>query len=420
VPVNRRQSSGEAALRKTVIRLFVSTWALCWAGGGLLAQERPYAAFGGFALASYGSDRESLISSFPIAARLVLCSGKTKSEDSVCAGVPSTFQSDVSKTFANVGFQYFDIKFDMFDNNDLEGLVLVPLVSREALVSANEGLGYSYSYRVFADLMLLRFRPGEVQFVAAVPFILNYFDIQPRPLSQDQIDKVFFDLYTNRDLGFNFFEEIAHAAQSKLKVPDEKSNYAQIVGVNISDEVAEILQQSYPVDTWRQQIAQFFSANVVETTGAILLPSRLSSEVTDRLSIVFSDANRRVNVPVPNYEIHIDLERFVRHEQDEGAEKIICFIVAARLRVIDGFGDEKGNIRFVRSRDSCGATKKGVLRPDKMYFPESMFSLLTGVATQFGERVEKNFLESHVEDPREALLTIQKIKQLAFGGEVNN
>lgn len=381
------------------------------------AQQKDVVAFGGLALASYGEDQESFIQSYPIAARLVLCGGRVRPNNIECNQIPDDFQSFVSDIFSNTSFEHFDLTYSMFGSNDIEGLVLVPVVSREAVLSADEGIGYSYSFRVYVDLMLLRFAPGEVLFVDSTPYILNYFDIKQNRLTEEEVNAIFLKLYTSSELGFNLFEELVAVSRSNLKDAGNDGNYAQVTGVEISDEVAAILEQSYSLDTWRRQVGQFFTANLVESTGASLLPSKLSSDITDRVNIVFSDANRRISIPTPNYEIKIDVERFVRHEQNSGSQQLICFIVAARLRVQDGFGEERSNIRFVRSRDSCGATDRGTLRADKMYFPESLFSLLTSVSIQLSGKIDRDFISSHVEDSTAAILALKELTTMAFQSE---
>ena len=390
-----------------------SVAALCLASLAASA-ETTRAAFGGVALASYGSDQESLLESYPVAARLILCGQPALARAIDCAESAPNLSAQVAQAFEGNEFKNFEVTFERFDANQTEGLVLVPVVTRESLVSADEGNAYSYSYRVYVDLMLLRFRPGEVQFISSFPYILNYFDVRDRRLTQDETADVFRLIYLDDSLGFNLFEEVARVAADKMDPNIESGNYAQVTDVSLSDEVAGILEQTYPRDTWRQQIGQFLSSNIVDRSGVSLLPSRLSGEVTDKMRIVFADGNRDISVPVPSYEIKLDVERFVRHEQPSGSEQIICFIVAARLRVDDAFGEEKANIRFVRKRESCGATDRGTTREDKMYFPESLFSLLTNIAEQFDGSIDRQFVSGHVDESTQAINQINALNTLLF------
>lgn len=391
-------------MRNSGLRTFAITVSVSlFCSVGAARAEVPTVAFGGFALASYGTDRDSLIESYPVASRLLLCDKPDTATGFDCTNVPSGLSAHIALAFTSTPFKNMTVTFEKFNADTMEGLVLVPVVTRESLVSADEGSSYSYAYRVFVDVMLLRFRPGEVQFVSSTPYILNYFDMKDRQLSQTETEKVFEQIYSDDSLGFNLFDEVARVAAEKLDPSIDGANYAQLTDVSLSDEVVVILEQTYPENTWRQQIGQFLSSNLVETSGAPLLPSRLSDDVTDKINIVFADTNQRLSVPIPSYEIKLDVERFVRHEQASGSEQIICFIVAVRLRVEDAFGEEKVNIRFVRKRDSCGATDRGTTREDKMYFPESLFSLLTNVSAQLDGSIDRSFISSHVEQDSQAI-----------------
>lgn len=389
---------------------------ICMAGenGSRANAEQMNVAFGGLALATYGESQETLLSTYPVAAKLLLCDNMQLIGSIGCNDIPNGLRSLVSNYFVKNEFQNINVSYDFFSSLDTEGFVLVPVINHESLVSADEGRGYSYAFRVFLDVMLLRFRPGEVQFVASSPYIINYFDITDRKLTTKEIEETFINIYMTENLGVNIFQEAAKDASRKFGSLNEKGNYSQITKITLSDEVENILQQSGPSDSWKQKIGQFLTSQMVDTTSANIIPSKGTDETVNLMSLVFQDGNRKLSLPTPNFQIELDVERFVRHEQTSGSEKLICFIVAVRLKVKDAFDHEKGNIRFVRRENSCGATKLGTNREDKMYFPESLFSLLTGISSQFGSDTNRAFLAEHTEAANATKNQIETLKSLMF------
>jgi hypothetical protein len=386
---------------------------------GVQAEQISYA---GVALASYGDSQQDVIDAYPAASRLIFCGSQQVATTLTCDDVPNNFTQIVleklSSAFVNSDSE-LELSLELVDPRTSSGFILVPLITRESVVSAVEGSDYTYSFRIFADVMLIKFAPGDVQFVSSAPYILNLFDVQNQPYTDEQILDVFVDLYTNDSQGVNFFNELAIEAANSLQLGGEDPSYMQVSRVTVSDEVSIILEQSYPEDVWRQQIAQFLSANIVQQSQQTLLPPVASPDMLDRLRIVFSDVNRKLVMPPANYNLALDVERFVRHEETSGDELIICFIVAARLLAMDGFGDEVSNIRFVRLKNSCGATDPDTAREDKMYFPESLLSLLTGLATQFDRSVERDFVSNHVKESEAAIDELLVLNEILHGNEGN-
>lgn len=374
-------------------------------------------------LASYGSSREDVLESFPAASMILLCNDRDQLSSDLCDFIPTDLQQFILKQFTEEFKNKnspVNVSLGLVDPGIVQGYVLVPIVTKESVVSAVEGQDFTYSFRIFADVMLLEFLPGEVQFVASAPYVLNFFDVQDKPYSEQEITQVFLDIYTSNKYGFNFFTELAANAAQNIRPHAGDKSYFQISDVEVSSEVEEILNLSYPSDVWKQQIAQFFSANIVQQSRQPLLPPILSTDLTDRMRIVFSNANVTISMPPASYRMQLSVERFLRHEEPSGSDLIICFVVALRVTTVDGFGDEISNIRYVRLKNSCGETRKNVARADAMYFPESLFSLLSGIASQLDGTIEENFVTEHVKEAGVALAELVDLNALLLGraGEI--
>jgi len=374
------------------------------------AEDKPTVVWGGVSLASHASTPEEQRKAMPVIGEMLMCKNTTEG----CGGID--INAVAREAFANTEFRDFDIEVGSVSASQLQGHIITPVITSEAIVEAFEGksVGYSYSYRIFGNLMILQFLPGEVQYVAAHPFILNYFDVSKTKLSDAQKREVFKSLYLNDDKGVNFFAQLRDAAQKDLRLNVDEHNYVQINSVELSDEVLAVLTQAYGAESWKQQIAKFFESNLAASTGRPILPSALGDRTTQQLLIVFRDASKKLVVPPAGYSVGLVIDRFLRHEAKSGSEQIICFMVASSILVEDPYGEQIGNLRFARKRDSCGATNPGTQRADVMYFPESMYSLLYRVSQQFDGKIDGKFLKRNTDKPAAVRADISRLTDTLF------
>jgi len=361
-------------------------------------------------LASHASTPEEQRKAMPVIGEMLMCKNTAEG----CGGVD--VNAVAREAFAHTEFRDFDIEVGSVSARQLQGYIITPVITSEAIVEAFEGksVGYSYSYRIFGNLMILEFLPGEVQYVAAHPFILNYFDVSKTKLSGTQKTEVFKSLYLDDEKGVNFFAKLANEAQKDLRLKGDEHNYVQINTVELSDEVLAVLTQAYEGESWKQQIAKFFESNLAAATGSPILPSVVGDQTTKQMQIVFRDASTKLVVPPAGYSISLVVDRFLRHEVKSGSELIICFMVGASVQIEDPYEEQIGNLRFVRKRDSCGATKPGTNRADVMYFPESLYSLLYRISQQFDGKVDGKFLKRNTAKPAEVRADISRLTNTLF------
>lgn len=364
--------------------------------------------WGGVSLASYAETPEEQLKAMPVIGSLLMCS---KSPEG-CGGVD--VNAVAKDAIAKAKFKDFTVAIGTVSTNQLQGFIITPVITNESVVEAFEGksFGYSYTHRIFGNLMIMQFLPGEVKYVAAYPFILKRFDIQLQKLSKAQQNKVFLDLYLGGNLGANYFQELYKSASERLSLNEREHNYVQINDVKLSPDVEKVLTKTYGAKSWKQQIANFFEANLAIETNSPILPSSVGQQTTKQMLVVFRDASAKLTIPPAGYTVGIGVNRFLRHEAKDG--KVVCFMVAANVTVTDPYGDQIADLKFARRQDSCGVTLPGTVRPDTMYFPESMFSLLNGVAKQFGGVVDSKFIKNNVEKPAGVDKKIRNLSKTMF------
>jgi len=376
------------------------------------AEDKPTVVWGGVSLASYANTPEEQRKAMPVIGEMLMCKNTAEG----CGGVD--VNAVALKALGNRQFRDFNVKVGNVSVNQVQGYIVTPVITSEAVVEAFEGksVGYSYSFRIFGNLMILQFLPGEVKYVAAAPFILNHFDIQPRRLNAKQKNDVFRSLYLNNQLGVNYFNKLFESAKKRLRINETEHNYVQVNEVELAPEVRDVLTKSHGADSWKQQIANFFEAQLAEVTGSPILPSALGQQTTQQLKIVFRNGATKLVVPPAGYGIGLFVERFLRHEMKSSYanERIVCFMVALSVKVTDPYEDQIGNLRFTRKQDSCGATELGTTRDGSMYFPESMYSLLYRIAQQFGGDVDAKFMRRNIENPKQATTKVRSLSKVMF------
>ena len=372
------------------------------------ANEGEKVLWGGVSLASYADTPEEQLKAMPVIGHLLMCGNLPEG----CGGVD--VNAIASDAITKVKFPDFTVAIGTVNTGQLQGFIITPVITSEAIIEAFEGksTGYSYSHRIFGNLMILQFLPGEVRYVAAFPFILNQFDIQPKRLTKAQQNQIFRDLYLTNKLGVNYFQQMFQAAQTRLRLNEREHNFVQVDEVKLSPEVKKILTKTYGAESWKQQIANFFEANLALATNSPILPSAVGAQTAKQLQVVFRDGSARLNIPPAGYTIGISINRFLRHEAQGG--QVVCFMVAANVTAKDPYGDQIADLRFARRQDSCGVTLPGTVRPDAMYFPESMYSLLYRITQQFSGRVDDKFIQSNVEKPAGVRTKIQNLTKVMF------
>lgn len=364
--------------------------------------------WGGVSLASYADTPEAQLQAMPVIGGLLIC----KDTEAGCGD--ADVNAVARKVFGDAKFSDFSVSVGNISANQIQGYIITPVITSEAVIEAFEGksIGYGYTHRIFGNLMIMQFLPGEVQYVAAYPFIMKRFDVQPRKLSKAEQNQVFRELYLTEKHGANFFQEMYKAAKDRLRLRDKEHNYVQINSVKLSPEVQAVLNKTHDTGSWKQQIASFFEANLARSTNVPILPSAVGSQTTKQMQVVFRDASKKLNIPPAGYSIGVDVARFIRHEAKGG--KVVCFIVGAKITVEDPYGDQIADLKFARRQDSCGVTLPGSVRPDAMYFPESLYSLLYRVSQQFDGKVDDKFIKSNVEKPAGVKGQIQKLSRTMF------
>ncbi len=367
--------------------------------------------WGGVSLATIGDTLDDQLAVYPAAAMMMYC--KSRAE-----GCPHGSLNDIARE--RLGFRQIgtlSISMDGVGIAQSSGDILSPVLAGEMVLEGYEGptVGYSYTYMIFVNLMVLRFEGGKAEYVASFPFILRWLDFKPERQSREAQVAVLRAMYASDELGFNLFDELGKAADTGLKLRHDDSRLVAITDVVLSDEVGEVLEQTYSRAAWSQQIANFFEANIAVATGKPILPSRLGEDGRKTLNLVFDDATRQLAIPDPGWRIKINVERFVRDDVVSGTEKLACFMVATRFQVTDPFGDEVANIRLTRKQDACSELKAGMKREDRVYFPENLLSQLSQLAEWLGGKDDTSFLSRNVIDQPGADVTARSARNSMFG-----
>lgn len=361
----------------------------------------------GVSFSSFATNKTGQQERFPFASQIFRCAP-------VC---PYGDIDELARArLAEKSYKNFNISLDLVGTRQPEGLIITPLIARESIIIAEDinadgTKEYEYALRFFINLMLFEFKQGEGRFSGSFPFVFKHVETSSTPLSDQYLMEIAASLYSSTKRGKNIFDELYKQAKDRLAIADFSAQYPRISTVSLSDEVRGVMDTFVNPESFAAQTAQIFESNLVRQTGGMLIPFLGEDDL--ELNAVFADGARTIKLPEQSADISLDINRFVYWEKINGAQKTVCFITLVTVTVQTTL-ERVMELDFKRQKDSCGVIRTVEKLSPHMQFPEQLYSVLWGVAQQFGNDPDPTFLNKATTNPSEALRQIKSVKTKLF------
>ena len=282
----------------------------------------------------------------------------------------------------------------------IEGVVLTASLARESIEIFKDVTGatprFYHVYRVFINLMAFDFDDSGMKgrYIGSVPLVIDYIDVKTSITSKSEQKQIFKSMYLdNRLEGLNVFDEIYKAANS-LDVNGFPEKFAQVSEVSMSPEVAALIEPQSGNAEWHPRARQFFEAQLVKYSGSVLVPAMPEERMNREFKFVFSDRSSSIVMPDPSGQITVIIEKLIPQQAINGVQKTLCHGVVIKIQALDELDEEIMDRRFARIKKSCFVTHVDNTVDDKVYFRKSVLALLKAIASQFGEKVDGEWLQS--------------------------
>lgn len=318
-------------------------------------------------------------------------------------------------------FANFNVSKDLIDARAIEGIIMAVGIGREVVgVTKDVTAGkttFIHVYRISANMMFYEW--GSNKLIRSIPVIVQYTDTLDHRATEKERFAVFADLYGNDKRKINVFRKLYEEAKdvNPLNLP---SKSIQITNVTASDNVQKKLSTSSDIDAWKEMIAQFLEAYLVKNTRAPLIPSQVGHVLGNKIAMTFETGSRDIVLPEPSFKIGYDVRQFKKFEKVKGVQKTICHAVATTFRVDDAFDENVMNVRFSRTKKSCGVVHADKQLDETFYFQETLLSLINNLTKQFSlPKPDTEFLKTASSKDPHAAKQILLVKKEVFVSDFN-
>jgi hypothetical protein len=368
------------------------------------SSEKVY--WGGVGFVSY-DNRDKL---FPNLSRL-LCKSGTNCPD-------GNIDVYAKEQLDKVNFQNLSVSTDLIgtDESKGEGVIMAPIIVRESInrqeLEVGGGTKQQYLFRVFANLTFFEF--DTKRFISSRPIIFECAKGYDKPIGPQEEFATFKSMVGSRCGKTNFFELMFQKTKT-IKLDDSTDKYVRVNMAEVSDQVGADISGRYAVSDWAPQVSQIFEGYLVEATNAPFIPS-VGDENLDVLQTTFTDASFEIKLPPPNIEIIPNVMLFKKFEKltKHKRGRTVCHAVKVKVSVLWEKKDML-SAAFSRTKDSCDIVRITTKLDSISYFQESLFSLLFGLAKQFGNP-NQEYIDKYAGDSSKSglLPKFKKVKEEAF------
>jgi hypothetical protein len=240
------------------------------------------------------------------------------------------------KYFLNANFKNFTYLIDMIGVDEVEGIIMSPMIMRETLLVVEDNTAgkknFIHQYRIFANLMFFEFGTGR--FIASQPVVVQLLDVLDHIATDEENLKVISDLLGSETHKVNVFKSLLKASRN-INISDDGKKYVKIRKVKLGDTVKEIVAKKFNPITWKAQIGQIFEANLITQTGAPIIPSMSEEQLEGELIAKFADGLKTIKLPEePAFQIELSLDKFKLFEKISPPQKncLSCGIVHPKNR----------------------------------------------------------------------------------------
>ena len=395
--LNRSRSRRRALLTSA---LSISILLIMFFSAGATAAEKVY--WGGVGFISW-EDRDQL---FPQSSKLLCRTARSCPNGNIDLMARPHFEG---KSYGN-----FELSMDLIGTKAVEGVIMAPMIFRE-VVGINKVISFGktkfiHNYQIFASVIFFEFGTGR--FVGALPVLLQHTETMSHKATDAEKFSVFSDLLGNEKKGRNVFKELYEVSKNANPFTFSEK-FGQITEVNLGETVQTIIVQDKDLSSWKTQVGQIFETYLVKETGAPLIPSMGKDQLSGELIATFQSASKKITLPEPAFLFALDIRKFKLFRSEKGKQVTECYVVLTTLRV-NGLLDELMNVRFGRTKNSCGVAHSSSVFEGSFQFTKSLFSLLQRIARQFGGEPDEKFLkEASPKDPH-AAEHIKRVKSEVF------
>ena len=366
---------------------------------GAMAAEKVY--WGGVGFISW-EDREQL---FPHSSKLLCRTGSCPNGNIDLMARPH---------FEGKSYSNFELSMDLIGTKAVEGVIMAPMIFRE-VVGINKVISFGktkfiHNYQIFASVIFFEFGTGR--FVGALPVLLQHTETMSQKATDAEKLAVFSDLLGNEKKGRNVFKELYKVSKNANPFTFSEK-FGQITEVNLGETVQTIIGQDKDLSSWKTQVGQIFETYLVKETGAPLIPSMGKDQLSGELIATFQSASKKITLPEPAFLFALDIRKFKLFRSEKGKQVTECYVVLTTLRV-NGLLDELMNVRFGRTKNSCGVAHASSVFEGSFQFTKSLFSLLQKIAKQFGGEPDEKFLKGASPKDPHAGEHIKRVKSEVF------
>jgi hypothetical protein len=338
--------------------------------------------WGGVSFASW-DDRQAL---FPNVAKF-LCRGGGGCVD-------SNLDSWALGRVLNAEFSAFDLSTDLISPDQIEAVIMTPMITGESLAVVkditNGKVSYIHVYRIYASLVF--FEVGSGRLISAKPVVVQYTDTLPLIADSEAVRQGFQRLANPVAGGVNLFDELFKRAVNTSPFSFSEK-YARVASINISPQALSELDSALDVSAWKTQISRQLEAYIVDATDGPLVPGIPGDHLTGEFAATFSSGSKVIKLPAEvAYEFSVDISKFKEIVKVDRKQKTNCHAVKLTLR-LNGPFDTILEAPLTRTKRSCGVIAADKQLDRTYYFTQSLFSLLKEASASLSAKPNKEFLK---------------------------
>jgi len=287
----------------------------------------------------------------------------------------------------------FEVTSDLISGNQVEGVIMTPMISRESLNVVKDITGSNISfihvYRIFGSMMFFEFSSGR--FIASRPVVAQYTDTLPQMASDDQIRAGFRKLLDPKHGGVNLFQELFNSS-SNVRPYTFSERLIRVGEVSIEDKALQALSTD-DLDVWLDLIRKQVESYLVKHTGGPFVPSLSQDSATQEFSATFSNAAKVIKLPEEvAFDISINIKNLKTLEKVLRKQKTLCHAVSLNFE-INGLIQKIMDVDLVRTKESCGVISVDKVVDNSYYLTQSIYSLLFEMSKSMSGDPDSEFIK---------------------------
>jgi hypothetical protein len=297
------------------------------------------------------------------------------------------------KYLDNFKSKNFEISMDLISGNEVEGIIMTPMISKESVnivkdITGNK-VNYIHVYRIYASMMFFEFSTGR--FIASRPIIVQYTDTKNQPEKEAEQSVSFRKLLDGSLENINLFNEV-FSASIDVKPFTFSNRLIRVSTIDVSDEALKEID-NVDIQSWKESIQKQTEAFLVKNTNAPFVPSISNDSATEEFSATFANAARTIKLPSDvAFNVGIHIKKLKPIVKVNLKQQTVCHAVSLTL-FADGLLDRVFEVNLVRTKESCGVISSDKQIDHAYYLTQSIFSILSEASRSMGGSLNMDFIK---------------------------